>query len=99
MKSKSEIRERQDSIINARDEDYENHVLQAKDELLGFLLGDMDSPAGEVTEPPTTDEELDKLIEAIKAEYKDLPEYSAFGDSNWKVRDAEIEMCEWAKGA
>ena len=59
----------------------------------------MDSPAEAITEPPTTDEGIDKLIKAVKAEYEGIPEFSMFGDPNWRIRDATIEILEWAKGS
>lgn len=98
MRDKYELREKQDAICDERDGDIEDPILQAKDETLGFLLGDMDSPAEAISEPPTTDEEIDKLIEAVRDEYKDLPEFSMFGDPNWEIRDAIIRILEWAKG-
>ncbi|KKN74984.1 hypothetical protein LCGC14_0384860 [marine sediment metagenome] len=76
----------------------EDPVELAKYEALGFLLGDMDSPVESITEPPTTDDEINKLIEGVKAEYEGVPEFSMFGDPNWRVRDATIEILEWARG-
>ncbi len=97
MKDKNTLRGKQDDILEERDNDMENPILQAQDEMLGFLLGDMDSPIEAITKPPTTDEELALLIEAVKEEYKDVPEFSMFNDPNWKVRDATITILEWAK--
>lgn len=98
MKDKYTLRAKQNAILTARDEDIENPILQAKDETLGFLLGEMDSPVESITEPPTTDEDIDKLIEAVREENEGIREFSMFGDPNWKIRDATIEILEWAKG-
>lgn len=98
MKDKYQIKEKQRGILGARDEDIDNPILRAKDEILGFLLGDMDSPVESILHPPTNDYEIDELIKEVKVEYEGIPEFSMFGDPNWKVRDAEIEMLEWAKG-
>ena len=97
MKDQMDLRIKQDKIVGARDEDYDNPILQAKDEMIGFLLGEMESPVESIEKPPTTDDDIDALIVALKAEYKDLPEYSLFGDPNWGMRDAGVEILEWAK--
>lgn len=97
MKSKIELRTRQDEIMEEQDED-NNPALTAKDETLGFLLGDMDSIVNDIDTPPTNDNEIDALIIAVKKEYENLPEFSFFGDNNWDTRDAMIETLEWAKG-
>ena len=98
MKDKATIRVKMDAVLDERDEDYENPTLQARDETLGFLLGEADSPVSSIVNPPTSDEDLDHLVKEVKAEYSDLPRYSMFGDPNWKIRDATIEILEWAKG-
>ena len=48
---------------------------------------------------PQSDEDLDKLIAILKAEKENIPEYSLFGDPNWQIFNAQIEICEWAKGS
>ncbi len=98
MKDKDTLRAKQDAICMARDEDYENPRLAARDETLGFLLGEMDSLVESITEPPTTDDGIDKLIKAVRMEYDGLPQFSMFGDNNWETRDATVEILEWAKG-
>jgi len=98
MKDRDTIKASQDELLSKREDDFEDPILQAKEETLCFLLGEMDSPAEAISEPPTTDEEIDSLIEAVREEYEGLPKYSMFGDPNWKVRDVTIEMLEWAKG-
>lgn len=98
MKDKYQLKTRQDNICNTRDEDYENPILRAKDEALGFLLGDADPITDAEMSVPETDEDLDKLIAQLRQEREGIPAYSAFGDPNWKIIDAQIEICEWAKG-
>ena len=98
MKSKSELKFKQDRVLGDRDEDWDDPILKAKDETLGFLLGDMDSIVMDIETPPTNNSEIDAMIVSVKKEYENLPEFSVFGDPNWKVRDTMIEMLEWAKG-
>ena len=98
MKDKYALRRKQDAVCGERDGDIEDPILQARDETLGFLIGDMESPVESITESPTNNAEIDKLIEAVRAEYEGVPEYSMFGDPNWQVRDAIIEILEWVKG-
>ncbi len=98
MKTLTLIKVKQGNILAAMDEAGGSSILAAKEETLGFLLGQVDSPALSITEHPTDDEGIGKLIEAVREDYKDLPEYSMFRDPNWKTRDAIIEILEWAKG-
>lgn len=99
MKEKYQLKAKWDDICGARDGDYKNPILRAKDETLGFLLGEADPITDEDMKTPKTDEDLDKLIAVLKAERENIPEYSAFGDPNWRIIDAQIEICEWAKGS
>ena len=42
----------------------------------------------------TTPEEIARQIAGLKKEKETLPEFSFFGDSNWKKTDAVIEVLE-----
>ena len=43
-----------------------------------------------------TKEQIEKAIAYAKKERARLPEYSVFGDNNWKTLDNEIEVLEEA---
>lgn len=43
-----------------------------------------------------TKENLEKVLNGIKNERETLPEYSSFGDNNWKSLDASIKILESA---
>jgi len=42
-------------------------------------------------------EEIIRLI-TLEEEKATCPEFSFFGDPNWKMIDAQIEIARWAKG-
>ncbi len=94
MKDKYQLKIKEDELWEG---DNEDPVTRGKTDAIGFLLGDLDSITDEEIAVPQTDEELDKLIAVLKAEKQSYPEYSYFGDPNWKIVDAQIEICEWAK--
>ena len=95
MKAKFELKAKEDALYEG---DSEDSIIRAKLDTVGFLLGETDPITDEPTDVPQTDEDLDKLIEALKKDKNSVPEYSAFGDPNWRISDAMIEICEWAKG-
>jgi len=41
-----------------------------------------------------TKEEKDQMVEAIKRQKADLPEFSMFGDANWEQADAQIRVIQ-----
>lgn len=47
---------------------------------------------------PKTDADLDRIIDTLREDRKNLPEHSTLDEPNWKMIDAQIEICEWAKG-
>ena len=98
MKDKIELKIREEELEDILGDDEENPVIYAKRNAVGFLLGEMDPITDEEVEVPTSDEELEKIINILKKERANIPEYSMFGDPNWKVIDAQISICEWAKG-
>lgn len=98
MKDRYELKDKENELWGARGEGEGDPIIAGKIDAIQFLLGDGDPITDEDIGAPTTDEELDKLIAILKAEKENIPEYSMFGDPNWKVADAQIEICEWAKG-
>ena len=103
MKARIELKAKEDELYDELDgceEDRcEYKVARGKLDAIGFLLGETDPITDdEDASVPQSDEDLDRLIATLKAERENIAEYSFFGDPNWKVCDAQIEICEWAKG-
>ena len=99
MKSRAELSQRQDDLYDVFDEaGGESPVIQAKLDATGFLLGETDPIVDGAITPPKTDKDIDDLIARLRDERGTLPRFSAFGDPNWSMIDAQIEICEWAKG-
>jgi len=46
-----------------------------------------------------TPEEIAEMIEALEEDRKVLPEFSTFGDPNWKIIDAELAVLRTGKRA
>jgi len=95
MKDKFELQAKEDALYEG---DCEDPIIRAKLDAIGFLLGETATITDEPTAVPQSDEDLDKLIAELGKDKNSVPEYSAFGDPNWRVSDAMIEICEWAKG-
>lgn len=98
MKDKYQLKDREDELWEERSEDEGNAILRAQCGALGFLRGETDPVTDAEMETSKTDEDLDKLIAQLQQEKENIREYSAFGDPNWQMLDAQIEICEWAKG-
>lgn len=96
MKNKQSLKLKQNEIYGANP-DLEDPVGRARCDTIDFLLGDGDPITDEDFPVPQSDGDLDELITALRKERKAYPEYSLFGDPNWKMIDVEIEICEWAK--
>lgn len=43
-----------------------------------------------------TQEEIERQIEGLKKQKESLPEYNFFGDNNWEMIDAQIEILNGA---
>lgn len=97
MKDKIELKNLENEFWDALGEG-EDPIIQGKIDAIGFLLGETDPITDEEVAVPESDEDLDKLIAVLKKERENVPECSLFGDPNWKITDAQIEVCEWAKG-
>jgi hypothetical protein len=97
MRKEYELRIRQDRLLDSLD-DNDNPIARAKLEAIDFILGEGDPITNDELPTPKTDEDLDKLIATLEKEKHEVPEYSAFGDPNWKTSEAQIEMVKWAKG-
>lgn len=97
MKDKIDIKIKLEELGD-EDPNFENESIKAKVDTLTFILGDADPITDEEMEPPTSDAELDQLIEVLRREREEVPRYSFFGDDNWRIVDAQIQICEWAKG-
>ena len=96
MKNKVELRTHEKEIWD--DDRMENDPIKRGElDVIGWLLGESDPITDEEIEIPTSDKELDKVIATLKTEKGNIREYSFFGDPNWKIFDAQIEICKWAK--
>ena len=96
MKANFELRAKEDALYEG---DSEDPIIRAKLDALGFLGGNRDSITDDEGTPvPQSDEDLGKLIAILQTDRGNIREYSAFGDPNWKIIDAQVEICEWAKG-
>ena len=94
MKNKYEIKDEIDTTYDLMDED--DPVGRAKIEALDWVLGDADPPADiEGTGKEATEDEIKNCITLLKKDREEIPEYSFFGDPNWKVLDAQIEILQW----
>ena len=93
MKNKYQLKDKENEIW-AGDEDPVNG---GRVDAIGFLRGETDPITDEEVAVPETDEDLDNLIAILRKEKENISEYSFFGDPNWKIIDAQIEICEWAK--
>lgn len=99
MKDKHQLKAKEDELWATRSEKGEDPILKGEIDAIGFLLGEIEEPITDEDVPvPQSDEDLDSLITHLKDEKKSVAEYSAFGDPNWRIIDAQIEICEWAKG-
>ena len=98
MKDKRDIERRIDHLYDDLDERSPDPVVRAKVEALDFLLGDHDPICEAVLEAPTDDAGIAALIAALNDEKTTVPEYSAFGDPNWRITEGMVEILEWAKG-
>lgn len=99
MKSKTDLKLKEDELWNSiGDEGDGDPVTRGQLDALGWLEGETDPITEEDVAVPTTDQELDNVIAILRKEKEDIAEYSFFGDPNWQVSDAQIEICEWAKG-
>jgi len=96
MKDMFELRRKEDELWE-EDDGRDDPIIAKQIDAIGFLKGELDPITEENQEVPTTDEGLDKLIAQLKIEREQIAEYSFFGDSNWKIIDAQIAICEWAK--
>lgn len=99
MKDKFELRAKEDKLWDARGEGNGDPIIVGKIDAIGFLRGETDPITDEDIAVPHTDEDLDNLIKVLRKERLEIREYSAFGDPNWQITDAQIEICEWAKGS
>lgn len=97
MKDKYQLKDKEDALYDASGEG-DNPIIRGKLDAIGFLLGETDPITDEDVPAPQTDKDLDNLIAILRKERANIREYSAFGDPNWKIIDAQIEICEWAKG-
>ncbi len=98
MQTRIAILARQQSIADNQDQDEDDDVGNAQYETLGWAAGQSASPTGNSEPTPTHNEDIDKVIAALKKEREDLPEFSMFRDNNWATIDAQVAELEWLKG-
>lgn len=97
MKDKIDLSLEEDALYEEAGDEPDS-ITRAKLDAIGFLRGETDCITDEEIEPPKTDEDIDRLIAILRKERGEIAEYSLFGDPNWQMIDAQIEICEWAKG-
>jgi len=95
MKDKYQLKRKEDELW----ESGEDEVTRGKRDAISFLRGELEPITDADVAVPQSDEDLDNLIAILRTEKEGIPEYSLFGDPNWKITDAQIEICEWAKGS
>jgi len=95
MRSREELKAKEDALYEGDEAD---PVVRAKLDALGFLLGDTDCITDAELDPPQSNEDIDLIIAELRNDRDKVPEYSLFGDPNWRITDAQIQICEWAKG-
>ena len=85
------------------DDWYESHnkIAQNQLDILEWINGNMDCPIDglDTTGQAIDDSTIDQAIDLLKKSKGKLPEYSFFGDANWKRIDAQIEILNWVKEA
>jgi hypothetical protein len=97
MKDKIDLKIKEDELYDEMPPDGDDEITRAKLDAISFLLGEGDPITSAELDSPQADADLDKLIAELKKDRENIPEYSAFGDTNWKCIDAQIKICEWAK--
>jgi len=72
---------------------------RAKTEALEWVTGGGYPISGDATDDPlgrmAEEEEVMLTIEELKRQRNELPEYSLFGDPNWRMTDAQVEILQW----
>lgn len=97
MKDKIELKIKEEELWDA-DDGRDDPIIRGQIDAIGFLCGDTDPITNEDIAVPQSDDDLDNLIALLRKEKTQIREYSMFGDPNWLIILAQIEICEWAKG-
>ena len=97
MKDKIDLKIKEDELYDSEG-GREDPIARAKLDAIGFILGESDPITEAELEPPENDADLDNIIAELKKDRDNIPEYSYFGDPNWRIIDTQIQICEWAKG-
>lgn len=97
MKDKYQIDARLSRLYDSLDDvGGEDPIIQGKLDALDWVSGDADNLiSGEVDAGFKEEARITTMIEELIKEKETLPEYSFFGDSNWKLIDAQVEILKW----
>lgn len=94
MKDKNEIRVKVHRLVRTAG-DPPTAEQRAQIDALDWILGDADPILDDESLIPDSDENIRKAITLLKASKDQYPQYSAFGDPNWRIADAQVEILEW----
>lgn len=96
MKNTEQIERKITKLMDAYDE-RKDKMSYHQYQMLDWVTGDNDCPIDgiEATGEEITDEIIKEAIEKLKKLKTNIPEYSFFGDNNWKRIDSEVEILEW----
>jgi hypothetical protein len=98
MKDSGYIERKIDRLADAY---YENEKpdprVHAQIEALEWVIGQHDSVIDdmEISGRPLTEDEIKQAIVMHCKSKTKLPEYSVFGDNNWRNIDAQIDILNW----
>lgn len=98
MKSKIDITLEEDAIYDKCGRDEPSAIDRARLAALGWAKGELDPITDDgidVYGRGATEDEIKQTIEQLKTERESIPEYSFFGDPNWQMTNAQIEILEW----
>ena len=98
MKDKIDISLEENAIYGEVTDDEPTPTQRAQLDALGWVKGEADPITDngvEVYGRLATEDEVKQAIEQLKADRKKVPEYSYFGDPNWQMIDAQIEILQW----
>jgi hypothetical protein len=94
MKDKYAIEERVDHLYDRIGHDDPSPVERGRINALDWVLGNGD-PIGDDEDAKADEAGIRKVIEELKQTRTKYPRFSTFGDPNWDVADAQVEILEW----
>lgn len=94
MKNKRDIERKIDRLYDNAGEQPKPEE-RARIDALYWVVGQGDPIIDDEEIKPDSDESIRKVIESLKDSKNKYPEFSVFGDPNWRVADAQVEILEW----